>query len=354
MRKYEFIIYKKVENKLKSDWNSLWKRSKNATIFNSYQWFEVSCRTLNVKNIKLYTCWDHGKLVAIMPAYDKKHFGIRVTAPLVYKHVSTPILTENYNKDLVSFYFGNLVKHKNIYISKISQELTDILRQRFSEGLFYSMSANPILNKKNDPNIFSTEKHHKNIKKILRKNKTLLEFKKYEKSEELTKYLKLIFQIEQASTKKQHNKDLFSKQKNRLYFESIVRYCGDFVKIFILYYKGEPIAYDFVFEYADVFYGYQCAYMSGYEKLSPGMLITLLEMKFISNSSNLNYFDLGGGMSYYKQRFTTDYYVLFDFLYSKHLFIRAWWKAIIFARRTRQILFPEKFSDDYKFLFKTL
>ena len=162
-----------------------------------------------------------------------------------------------------------------------------------------------------------------------------------------------MFAIDQKSGKQRHSKDIFSNKEERDFYTNIVKYCQRFVQLCFLYYENTPIAYSFNFKNRKIYVGYQTSYLLERRKLSPGkvMIIYMLE-KLKKDSADL--LDLCGGISYYKQEFTLKYYFQHNLYYSKSFLVMKWWKLINLARRIKQIVFPEKFTRDHEFLFKTL
>ena len=146
--------------------------------------------------------------------------------------------------------------------------------------------------------------------------------------------------------------DIFSDPTTKKFFITISNNAKNLVHFTFLCYQNIPIAYLFSFSYRKILAGYQTAYLYDYGKLRPGktMFYHLLQSLTDKNKETL---DLGGGLSTYKQQFTSDYRLLYGLSYSNNKLFMIWWRTINFSRRIKQIFFHIKNSRDHEFLFKT-
>lgn len=353
MGKYKITVIKIMNETLAKEWKKLWNRAENANVFNSYEWFLASIKTCKITEYEIYACFRDDDLVVILPLFFTRRFGIKVASAIGYKFVNTPFLIEKYDKELLEYFFENIISKQNLYISKIDSKSVEMLHEIFPKMFFSLTSVNPYINRRDNHDRFIFDTSHARVRKIIKEHGNQLHFVMYDNQTDLMRYLKIMFDIEQKSSKKLKNMDLFSKKENREYFINIVKYCSSFVQIAFIYYNDIPIAYDFSLKFKDVILGYQCAYLSEFGKISPGIVMTIYELESFRNTS-FNIFDLGGGISSYKQGFTLNYYFLYDLWFSKNILTMFWWKLINLARRIKQILFPIKHTRDHEFLFKTL
>lgn len=352
MEKYQTIIIKNIDTAFINQWKELWEKAENTTIFNSYEWFLSSLDTCKITEYEIYACYKNHDLVAILPLFITKRFGIKIAQPIGYKFVSTPFLVARYEEELFRYFFGQIAKHHNLYIPKIDLKGVKMLHDIFPQMFFSLISVNPYIDRRDNPYGFTSGKSNSEVRRIIRNNTGDLSFAVYDNKSDLISLLELMFDIEQKSAKKLRKKDLFSKIENKEYFINIVKHCSNFVQIAFVYYKNIPIAYDFIFKEKEKILGYQCAYLSEFRHLSPGIILGIKELESLENSQ-FKIFDFGGGISSYKQRFTTTYYLLYDLWFSKNILIMIWWKFINSLRRVNQILFPIKYTRDHEFLFKS-
>ncbi|HZE86807.1 MAG TPA: GNAT family N-acetyltransferase [Methylomirabilota bacterium] len=349
--KYQIHTIKNLEETLIKEWKQLWEQAENATIFNSYEWF-VSCQEVEkFKEYEIHVCYKDDKLVGLLPLQASYQFGIKVMSVVGKAFlVDTPFLLQTYDASLLEHFFKHIITKKNIYLQKIDNQAASLLQILFPKMFFPLMSVNPYITITDDPFASVSPSTVSQIKKMLRKNPGQFRFEIFDGEIDLEKHLQTMFAVEQNSSKKQRSMDIFSKQQNKDFFTAISKNAKKFVRIGFLYYDTIPISYQFGFLCSKEFIAYQTSYLNEYRKLRPGktMLFHLLQ----SLKEQVRIIDLGGGISAYKQEFTPDYHFLYDMYYSRNLFIMLWWKFINIVRRLKQIIFPQKFTQDHRFLFK--
>jgi len=352
MKKYTFVTISSINDEVAKQWKKLWHISDNAKVFNSYEWFLTSKESNKNKKYKILMCYFETRLVAILPVWNTSVFGINTWMPVGFKYSGTPFLIETYEEELVTFFFEEIIKLRNIYIPKVDFKITSIIHDSFPKIFFALTSVNPYIDKNEDPERFSSTLNHKSLRKTMRKFSDKLHVEVYSKKSDLNKQMKILFELEQKSSKKIKNMDLFSNKSNKDFFMNLVKYCTQFISIMFLYYEGIPIVYTFALRYKGAFLSYQSSYLSEYAKLSPGKAMIIHELESLRDT-NINFYDLGGGVSSYKLEFAPDFYFLYDLWYSNNILIMVWWKLINKLRRIKQIVFPIKNTRDHEFLFKT-
>lgn len=349
----KIIRHQKIEDQLIKDWEVLWEKAENANINNSYEWFLMHYENSNDKKIVIYTCYEQQELVGIFPFIENQYFGIpTMTTPGSNISFNTPFLVRNITSDILEPVFEQITKDfDNLFIPKIDTKETEILHNLFPKIFFHLMSANPFIDLTENPFQFLSKSSLKGIDRVLKKHKHNLSIKYYDQHSDLNNHLETIFYIDQNSGKKQKSRDIFSKKENREVFQNFVKYCKRYIKICFLYYKDIPIAYDFIFTYKQTFLDYQTSYLLEYNQLSPGKIILYSMLKGL-NKHEFKLFDLCGGLSNFKQKFTQTYYLQYNLFYSNKKLIMLHWRLINTARRIKQILLPEKHTRDHEFLFK--
>ena len=349
MKKYQIKIIDQLDDAFIADWIALWNRSEHANVFNSYEWFQTCLEIEKIATYRIYACFKEEKLVAVLPLTRYMHFGIPVLGSLLNKYqTETPFLIENYDKELFKHFFANLMK-ENIFLQKIDNSATILIKKYFPKTFFTLMSVNPIISLSEDPFAQTSKSTKKTINKIIRDNQNSFRFVGYK--ENLLHYLKEMYKLEAKSSKKLHAMDIFSKPETRKLFESMVKNSNKLARIYFLYYNNVPIAYQYGYEYKETFLCDQIAYNNDYAKFNPGktILFYLLENLKVNN---IKLVDFGGGISSYKREFTQEYRILYNMYYSPNVLVLSWWKAINLARRLKQILRPLKNTRDHEFLFK--
>lgn len=354
MNNYQYTIIYKEDGKLIGQWNALWKRSENATLFNSYEWFKTCVETYKLQDYELHLCYKNGKLAAVLPLTDYNHFGIKVSGTLCNNVlVDTSFLVEKYDKKLFTYFFGNIIKKRNIFLNKINEKDAKFLYKLFPDMFVSLMAVNPYIDFTKDPLSYISKSTSGQVRRIMKKNNNQLQFKTFDHTDDLRKQLEVIFKLEQKSTKKEKSKDLFSDKKNKVFYRNLVKYCGKYLTISFVYYNNNPVVYSFNFVYKDTFIGHQTSFLPEYRNLRPGkiMLYHLIESL---QKSHYKILDMGGGINTFKQEFTPFYRFHYNVSYSKSLITMLWWKLINTAGRTKKILKPEKHSRDHVYLFKKM
>jgi len=351
MNKYRTSIVTKIDDQLINQWKQLWKRAENASAFNSYEWFTSCLEVKQDKEYELYLCYKNDILVGILPLESYRQFGIKVLGTIFKEHhIDTPFLVESYDKELFKHFFGFVFTGENIFLQKVDNKSTLILKKLFPDLFFSLMSVNPVVDLTQDPFAATHHSTVKQMKKILRTNPDTFRLAVYH--DDLEKHIKEIFKLEEKSSKKTRSMDIFSHKENRDFYLTVIKNCKDMVRICFLYFNDLPVAYQYGYVFGNRFVGDQIAYRNEYSKLRPGKLIIYLLLNFLKEE-NFTMFDLGGGISTYKTEFTDKYRLLYNVYYSNNPIIVFWWKLINTIRRKKQILFPMKNTRDHEFLFRT-
>lgn len=348
---YTVKIVRNIDKKLIQEWNSLWKRAQKATAFNSYEWFLTCITTYEIKQFELVVCYENNKLVGILPLIVAKQFGIRVASSLCDNFtIETPFLLENYSKPLVKAFFSAIYKKKNLYISKIDEEITATLAAIFPNMFFSIIATCPFIPFNEDPLHRVSKSTQKNVKKVLKDYGHDLKFELYDNSDDLEKYLEIMFTIEKNSSKQKRGRAIFSEEITKSFYKNTIKFASKFVRIGILYYQEKPIVYQYGFQFKDIFDAYQTSYLYEYRKLEPGktMIITILSKL---KEQSIKKLSLGGGISSYKEEFAKSYEFAYDLYSSKNPLIMTWWKMINRARRIKKVTFPEKYTRDHEFQY---
>lgn len=352
MKKYSTKLLENVDLRFEREWKALWKKAENANLFNSPDWFSMaSGRT----KFKIFAVYQNGELVAVMPLSPTKAFGISVLSPLNHEFtINTPFLLKEVSLKLIKCLFQFASKEGNLYINKIDLEEAVILKKAFPEGVFPLISVNPHIDLAGgDPFRYISSKNKHEIRRVLRKHGDSVQIKIIAEKEEISRFMPTMFEIDRKSAKEKRAMSIFTKEENIEVFKRFADKLSKFIEIAVLSYDNIPVAYIFCFKSREAYILYQASYLFEARKISPGKIIV---MKLLESIATRKYklFDFSGGVSAYKQDFTTEYYIQYNFYLSSKISIRLWWSVINKARRLKQILFPQKYTRDHEFLFKTL
>lgn len=344
-------IYKSLSSKLIKDWQRLWDKSEYANFFNSLEWFYTCLDANNISDYEIYTCKQGNEIVALIPVIKSKKFGIKVLQnPGDKFHTEkSAILLNTLDQEVIYFLFEKLLVKGNLYLYEVDEKIVDILAKKHPNLLASVSSINPYIEIMPDPLRFLKSDKKRKIKSKIKKNLQFLTYKQYRSN--LNAHLETIFNIEANSHKKLTNKTVFHESKARNLYKALVKYCAKFIAIDIVYFKNKPIVYRFGLIYKDQYLDYHTAYLEKYRNLSPGKIIIwhLLQKLF---TDGVKIFDFSRGHNRIKQDFAPHHKLQYDIYFSKNAFVRAWWKAINFARRIKAFSTRSELSKDGVFLFK--
>lgn len=337
------------------EWNALWQKSPYANLFNSYEWLQTSIASDSITDYKIFFCYEKEKLVGVLPLTYSRCYGIRVLTSVGYRNVvDTAFLVEKRNSDLYEALFSKVFETDNLYLTTLDKDSSQILKKNHPEMLLSLMSVNPYIDfrTEEDPLRQMTSSDKRKIRSLQKKVGSDLVYKNHENPEEFEALFDLMCAVEAKSAKQRKAKEIFSDPYNVNFYKNMIKFCKKFIQVHFLYYKDEPIAYGFCIADRKTLYGYQTSYLFEYRKLSPGKLMLINLVEHIEKG-RFTLFDLGGGISAYKQEFTPLYFFQFNLYYSRNLFIRLWWRSINTARRIKQIYWHTNYTRDHEFLFKT-
>lgn len=349
--KYKTKVYNSLNRDLIKKWEFLWKRSDYSNVFNSYGWF-LSHKEKNSK-FKIFACYEGIKLVGVCPLIEGKVFGIKcLVSPGKAFVGDIPFLVKSYEKELLSSIFEKVINEGTFSITNIEESVAKKLNEIFPKAHFPLISVIPYLDLSSNYKTKISKSNDREINKVLKRlDKDLTLNVKQGKA--LDKSFELLINLEQHSSKKSKHMDMFSKEENIKLYKNFVRNLRKNILIAFLEYKKTPIAYQFGFLVKNHFSAYQTAFLEKHIEFSPGRVMLYKLFEYFSGKK-IKTFDLGGGISFYKVSFTNEYFLMYDMNFSPNPIVSFLWKSINFARRTKQIIFPKKYTRDHEFLFKTL
>lgn len=344
-------IITQIDNKLISAWKALWERSKYATIYNSYEWFNAVLSISKNKQYRLYACFANDRLVAIAPLQQYRYYGIPVWGIMCKeRNEGTPFLLESTDKEIISHFFNALRSHGPIFLQKVEKTLATKIQQHYPDMLYSLMSVNPIITLEGNPFATTSQSLVKQVTKLLKKENHIT-FSSFQT--DLHRHFRKMLSLQRNTEKAAKAMDIFTDTQTKAYYKSLIDHCGKFVRINFLYINRKPIGYEYGFLYKKTYIGDQIAFHKEYKQYFPGKV---LMYHLITNlhEQQLQSFDQGGGISNYKMLFTKDYHLFYNISYSNNKMIMLWWKTINTLRRLNQLLHPKKYTRDQEFLFKTL
>lgn len=351
MKNLKIKIIKKIDSKFTKEWDTLVKHSKNASIFNTYQWHRSCMGAYGVKDDLIFTVYQGEDLVGILPLTKEKKFAVEVLTTPGKRHLEkSSILIKDNNPYILAYLLEAVLDYGNICLSEVSEEITQLLSIIKSNGLLTLSSINPYIELKHNPLGSLTKKQEKRILGKMKKNIKDLKFGHFR--DNLDFHLKSIIELELRSSKKIVGKDSFSDEKIRKLFSELIKNAKGNVAISFVYYKNLPIVSSFGLVFGKTYLAFHTSFDDKYRSLIPGKMITYNMLLKLRNEG-VSLFDLGRGHSVFKKEFTSKRLPQYDFYYSRNPLIRIWWKGINVARRIKISQFKKNNSLDNYYLFKT-
>jgi CelD/BcsL family acetyltransferase involved in cellulose biosynthesis len=265
------------------------------------------------------------KLIGILPLVLTRKYGVKSYLGPGNQYLDRcTLLVEENGQRVARELVKKLKKEVRFYLSGVDEE--------FSEGLINTSGLNfrktticPYLELETDPNRFLQSKKRKRIIKALEEGqgnfwcKTFLDF-----SEEL---LGILIEIENSSFKKSIYKSSLSDSRLRKLLLSLSEQGSKDLLINLLYYKDEPISFQYGFLSKGVFNASNMAYMASFADFIPGRLLTYLVLPELIKLG-ITKMDFSRGNSQFKREFTRDFYQQYLVFYSANFFIKSWWREV--------------------------
>ncbi len=351
-KKYIVKVLDSLDDSFIAEWKALWERGVNGNIFNSYEWFLTCEKTYHFREFAVYACYEEERLVGVLAVVFSKLYGVRVASvPGGVYVVEPPVLLEVYDGGITDAIFGRLGAEHNFFINKINKEEWELVRGSVPGALGVLSSVNPYLEIGDDPFRFVSKNNMSNLGRKMRKYKDNFSFEMYDAQDDLNTCLQEMIAVEQESSKKREDMDLFSSEVNREIYKNMIKYCRKFVSVCFLRYDDKAIAYSFNFTHRKVFLFFQTAFLFEYRKMSPGKVMVVYLLRFLKEHG-FGVCDFSGGVSRYKRDFVPEFYFQYNVMYSRSTFVMGWWSLVNSVRRIRQVLLPKKNTKDHEFLFR--
>lgn len=319
----------KISPKLVQAWQELWDHSEMAHSFNSPSWF-LACQAYNkTVPIKLITIYNESKLVGILPNIESKIFGIRsLKGPGGDFLDRSSLLLLRFDPRLIDFMFCEIKTFGKIYLNELSEEVANYLNTYFRDFIVAKDSINHELTLGENPIRYLKKKHIKQIRKIIDEEKDLLVIK-YDRSSSASS-IKIISEIEAKSGKSKTHSAVFSDKELTGLITNLRNQKNCDCLITILYFKGEPIAYEYGFVYRNTWHLYQMGFKEGYSHLSPGRVLLYQTLLGLSEQG-ISKVDFSRGSNRLKTDFTEHHYRQYLVFFSDNKLVNNWWKTASFS-----------------------
>ncbi len=339
------VIYKRLNKKLYKKWDKLWREADWANYTNSPQWFISAIDAIKPSSYVVLATYENSNLAAVGALLKTKLYGVDVYMPPFPNFAcGMPFLMDLKNKRIAKSFIKKLKKVFPVVLDNLPLEISKIFNEICSESYFIASSCNYSLSIVKDANNKVKVKDRANLVCRAKNFESKFEFISFLKSD-LPHALKLAVDIERKSHKYQRCYDSFSEKKVLIFFNKLIVYLREFVRINILFFKKNPIAYNIGFLIKDCYFSNQIAFDKEYYSYAPGKY---MEVKLIDYLSDINVkkVDYGSGSSQIKRLITRDYTLLTRVVFSNNVFLR---KYLIILSKLQTYIFEA--GKKHKFLY---
>ncbi len=344
--KLEMKVYTELTATLLHDWQQLWNKSPMKNFFNTPLWFKASIETFHYKELLLVTCYEGGVLQGILPLVLSEKYGVPAyVTPGNQYHDNSSLLLETINEQIVHALLEKVSEAGNFYLSEIRQDLTNSSLLTMSGVGIVKSSICPYLLLEPDPYRFISKKNKRIIAKKFKTAEDNLSFKIYTNNAE--EQLRTLLAIDEESSKKAAFKETFSDPLLTKLLENINKLDRNSLVVAILFYKDEPICYNYGFIIDKTYIGSGTAYKEAWRHLAPGRLLAYLLLPELMKMG-LTMLDFSRGYTRYKRDFAPYAYHQYALFYSSNPLIMHRWSGLESLKS-----FLEKHHALFEFVRKT-
>jgi len=339
------ILYKRLNKKLYKKWDNLWRKVNWANYTNSPQWFISAVSAIKPSNYVVVATYEKSNLVAVGALLKTKLYGVEVYMPPFPNFgCGMPFLMDLKNKRIAKSFMKKIKKVFPVVLDNMPLEISKIFNEICPESYFIAISRNYSLSVVKDANNRVKVKDRGNLICRAKNFESKFEFISFLKSD-LPHALNLAVDIERKSHKYQRCYDTFSEKKVMIFFNKLIEYFHEFVRINILYFQNSPIAYNIGFLIKDCYFSNQIAFDKEYSSYAPGKY---MEVKLIDYLSDINVkkVDYGSGNSQIKRLITKDYALLTRVVFSNNVLLR---KYLIILSKLQTYIFET--GEKHKVLY---
>jgi CelD/BcsL family acetyltransferase involved in cellulose biosynthesis len=320
---FDIKIYRnEIPSDLLHEWEILWKSSEYKHYFNSPVWFQASKRAFLTKDFVILTGYEKGQLVAVLPLVREKKYGMKVYKMPGGRYFDrSPLLLKSLDKDLLQSLFTAAKSIGSFYLSEIDRYMLDSIVPWVTPVSSAETSVSPFWKLQPDAFRFLAWRHKKALLKKIAEEEGHFDLKVF--TTESKEHLKTLMEIERDSSKAHDFKDTFSDTHLLDLYKGLDALAPGSVWFIILYYKGEPICYNYGFHYGDVYSCCGTSFKLAYRNFAPGLLLTYLALPKLIEMG-INFFDFSRGISRYKRDFTPYSYQQYGIAYGANFFVHTW------------------------------
>lgn len=322
--------YKELSNALLKEWQELWDKSSLKNFFNSPLWFQASLETFSYKKPLLLACYRNETLVGILPLVFAEKYGVPAyTSPGNQYYDNSSFLLETYDSHVVETILKKLSEIGNFFLSEVSQPLTTISKLALPSLQVFKSSICPYSFLEPDPYRFLSKKNKRIIAKKFKDAEGNFTCKVYNQNAE--EQLRTLLAIDAESSKKAEFKETFSDPLLTKLLKNINSLDPKALVVAILFYKEEPICYNYGFAYGKTYIGSGTAYKEAYRPYAPGRVLAYSLLPELLKMG-ITLLDFSRGYTRYKRDFAPYAYHQYTLFHSSNAIVMRRWAALESAK----------------------
>lgn len=324
----KIIKFTEISNKLRADWEALWKNSSCANLVNSPAWTLAAEKTYSYKDLLIIAVYDdqEANMQAIAIFVKEKMFGISLwTVPVIEFADRCTMLANLNDEDVMRFLLSEIAKLGIVYLPYCTQDEMIKMREYIPASKKFKSEVNLYID-------FSKGKYGKYSKKrnnLLNRSENMkMRLDIFtEVNANYSKALEVCFDIDKASVKQSKGKGVFYKNYAREFYKKLSKLSSGNMSITILYLNDKPISYEIGFLARDVYTSEQKAFLEGFEYYNPGKLIVIKLIDYYYEKG-FAVMEFGRGCDRSKRDFTSNYHMLYGVIISKNIPLKLYIMAM--------------------------
>jgi len=294
-----------IQPELLNNWQVLWQESTSATYINTPQWKLIIEESFGIKDFIGIFVYDKQKLVAAVPLFKQKKYGVTVyTLPPEDFVCGSPFLLNFDEEEILRLVVEKLLELGNIYLDNVPMSLVKRLSEHTDKIRAVPFTLNYFWKLQKDGNGKVSINNRKVLMRKVRKEEEKFQLKSFRGH--LEEGLKVAFEIDNYSRKKSRGYSSFSDEGIKNFYRMISKYLDKNFSIHVLYMEDQPIAYEMGFSIGSTYIGSQLSFDERYAAYSPGKVMIVRLIEHLA-TSGIQLLDFGSGDSHIKRLLTSDH-----------------------------------------------
>ena len=331
--KYTYEICHQFDESHKKVWQNLWQQSNQRNFFNSVDFFETYCDVFKKDEIAVIFCYRSAELCAILPLVAERIFGVKVfaTPGKIGNYTDKfAILIKSSNSRIINGLINKAQELGNLYLSEVSNEIIPDLALPKRKSIVRWASDSPWTTLSPDKKAlqFMSARQQRSLRQRIRQRNDDLCFQFH--ATDLVSALDQMIEVERGSYRHHRLMAFFEDKKNVQLIYKIITRCPNCLRIAILYYRQQPVAFILGFIYEKTFLFYQSAFKESCSNWGAGKMVYYYTIEHLINSG-FRKVDLARGSSALKLQFAENIERQFNLFLAENKFIYYWLILCLFA-----------------------